>query len=62
MLGEVYAYEPSANEILVSVGVWAIGALAFTLMVRVAMAVNAGAMRYDPPQAFPMPDRIPRAS
>ena len=45
-LGELYSYTPSLNEVVVSVGVWGIGALLFTFMVRVAMAVDVGDMRY----------------
>jgi Ni/Fe-hydrogenase subunit HybB-like protein len=44
-LGEIYAYEPSLNEVLVGAGVWAIGALLFTLMVKVATAINSGELR-----------------
>jgi hypothetical protein len=46
-LGEVYTYTPSLNEVVVSVGVWGIGALVFTFLVRVAMAVDVGDMRYE---------------
>ncbi|MBW2422498.1 MAG: polysulfide reductase NrfD [Deltaproteobacteria bacterium] len=45
-MGEVYAYDPSLNEVLVGMGVWGIGALLFTLMVKIAMAINVGEMRY----------------
>ncbi|MFQ5697006.1 MAG: sulfate reduction electron transfer complex DsrMKJOP subunit DsrP [Myxococcota bacterium] len=45
MLGEVYFYVPSMNEVLVAVGVWGVGALLFTLMSRVAMAVSDGSLR-----------------
>jgi molybdopterin-containing oxidoreductase family membrane subunit len=47
-LGEVYAYSPSLNEVVVSAGVWGVGALVFTLMVKVALAISAGTMRYEP--------------
>ncbi len=47
-LGEVYRYAPSANEILVGVGVWGIGALCFTLMTKVAIAITLGEFRYRP--------------
>jgi len=47
MLGEVYRYAPSLNEVLVAAGVWAIGALFFTLMARVAMAITLGEFRYQ---------------
>ena len=46
-LGEVYAYVPSVNEIAVGAGVWGIGALLFTLMVKVALAINTGSFRYE---------------
>jgi molybdopterin-containing oxidoreductase family membrane subunit len=48
-LGEVYAYNPSLNELLVAAGIWGIGALLFTLMAKVAMAVTVGKLRYDAP-------------
>jgi len=46
-LGEVYAYVPSATEIAVGAGIWAIGALLFTLMVKVALAIDVGSFRYE---------------
>jgi Ni/Fe-hydrogenase subunit HybB-like protein len=46
-LGEIYAYNPSLNELMVGAGVWAIGALLFTLMAKVAMAISAGEFRYE---------------
>ncbi|MHC4959856.1 MAG: sulfate reduction electron transfer complex DsrMKJOP subunit DsrP [Planctomycetota bacterium] len=36
-LGEIYEYEPSSNELMVSAGIFAVGALLFTLMARVAI-------------------------
>jgi molybdopterin-containing oxidoreductase family membrane subunit len=56
MLGEVYDYGPSLNEVLVGVGVWGVGALAFTLMAKVAMAIDVGELRYqrtEPPPIGP---------
>ena len=44
-LGEVYAYAPSVTEVLVGTGIWSVGALLFTLMVRVANAITAGDLR-----------------
>jgi molybdopterin-containing oxidoreductase family membrane subunit len=52
VLGEVYAYNPSSNEVLISLGVWGVGALLFTLMVKVAMAITTGSMRYEPSFAY----------
>jgi len=48
VLGEVYVYNPSPNEIMISAGVWAVGALLFTLMVKVAMEITIGNLRYEP--------------
>jgi molybdopterin-containing oxidoreductase family membrane subunit len=55
VLGEVYAYNPSLNEILVGAGVWGIGALVFTLMVKVAMAINSGEFRDESALAYESP-------
>jgi molybdopterin-containing oxidoreductase family membrane subunit len=44
-LGEVYIYTPSMVEIGVAAGIWAIGALLFTLMVKVSSAITAGELR-----------------
>jgi molybdopterin-containing oxidoreductase family membrane subunit len=45
-IGEVYAYNPSSIEILIGAGIWGVGALLFTLMVKVATAVRANELRY----------------
>ena len=45
MLGEFYAYRPTHIEIFVGAGIWAFGALCFTLMSKVAAAVDLGTMR-----------------
>jgi molybdopterin-containing oxidoreductase family membrane subunit len=44
-LGEVYDYTPSASELLIGIGIWSVGALLFTLMVRVANAITVGDLR-----------------
>ena len=45
VLGEIYSYSPSGTELAIGVGIWGTGALLFTLMVKVAMAINAGDFR-----------------
>jgi Ni/Fe-hydrogenase subunit HybB-like protein len=45
VLGEVYSYTPSLNELLVGAGIWGIGALSFTFMTKVVMAVSVGEFR-----------------
>ncbi|MCP5043848.1 MAG: polysulfide reductase NrfD [bacterium] len=46
-LGEIYQYAPSSTEIAVGAGIWAIGALLFTLMVRVAEAITTGKLKWQ---------------
>ncbi len=46
VLGEIYAYVPSTNELMVGCGIWAVGALLFTLMVKVANAITAGELSH----------------
>jgi len=51
-IGEIYSYNPSENEILVGVGVWAIGALLYTFMVKIAMSINTGDFRARQPSPY----------
>ena len=44
-VGEVFQYTPSAREVIISVGVWAVGALVFTLLAKVAIPIETGALR-----------------
>ena len=46
MRGEIYAYSPTWVEISVGAGIWALGILLFTLMSRVAIAVDRGELRH----------------
>jgi Ni/Fe-hydrogenase subunit HybB-like protein len=41
-LGEVVEYFPSLNEVLVTMGIWALGALCYTLLVRASLGVLQG--------------------
>jgi molybdopterin-containing oxidoreductase family membrane subunit len=41
-LGEIYEYFPTANELMVSAGIFSAGSLAFTLMVKVATPIMVG--------------------
>ncbi len=47
VLGEVYEYLPSTTELAVGAAIWAIGALLFTLMVRVAQAITTGELKQE---------------
>lgn len=45
--GKVVEYAPSWIEITITVGVWAMGAFAFTLLAKIAIAIEVGELRYD---------------
>jgi len=45
VLGEIYEYSPTATEVLVSTGIFGVGALLYTFMTRVAIAVTNGEFR-----------------
>jgi len=51
-IGEIYSYNPSKNEIFVGIGVWAIGALLYTFMVKIAMSINVGEFRAKKPSPY----------
>lgn len=46
-LGEIYEYFPSRAEILVSIGIFSVGFLLFTLMVKVATPIMLGEFRVE---------------
>ena len=43
--GDLVEYTPSAAEFLICAGIWAFGALLFTVMIKVALAIQSGALR-----------------
>ena len=45
-LGEIYEYWPTNPEILVAGGVWALGALLYTLMLKFVIPIYTGEMRF----------------
>jgi len=45
-LGEVFEYTPTAVEMGVAIGVWALGALAFTVLAKAGIAFERGEVRY----------------
>ena len=47
-LGEIYQYYPSMTELRVSAGVFALGFLVFTLMLKVAVPISLGEFRSEP--------------
>jgi len=48
-LGEIYEYFPSRSEILISIGIFSVGFLLFTFMIRVATPIMLGQFRAEPP-------------
>lgn len=43
-LGEVFEYRPTLVELVLSAGIWAFGALVFTLLARASIAIESGAV------------------
>jgi molybdopterin-containing oxidoreductase family membrane subunit len=46
-LGEIYEYHPSLVELGVSAGIFSVGFLVFTLMLKVAVPIALGRLQYD---------------
>ena len=44
-LGEVFECTPTMRELAVSVGIWALGALEFTLLAKASIAIELGQVR-----------------
>ncbi|MBT3980802.1 MAG: polysulfide reductase NrfD [Bacteriovoracaceae bacterium] len=44
-LGDIVEYTPSAHEFFISLGIWAAGAMIFTLMAKSALAISSGKLR-----------------
>ncbi len=53
-LGEIFEYTPTMLELGVSVGIYALGAFVFTILVKVAIAVELGYMGKHKPTVFNM--------
>lgn len=45
-LGEIYEYTPSMPEILVTMGIWATGAMLYTLLLKFAIPIYTGKLRF----------------
>lgn len=50
-LGEVFEYAPTAVELAVSVGIWSLAILIFTLLAKASIAISTGEVRAAPPEA-----------
>ena len=58
-LGEIYEYYPTLVELRVAAGVFAIGFLVFTLMLKVAVPIALGEFRVDRETRSDVLDRLP---
>ncbi len=47
-LGEIFEYSPTSLELSVSLAIWALGFLVFTLLARFVIAVEQGQIRHHP--------------
>ena len=57
-LGEVVEYYPTLNEILVCFGIWALGLLLYTVLVRVTVPVLSGRLTSDQVHHVTGPDPV----
>ena len=46
-LGEVFEYFPTVTELLVTLGVWSIGMLNFTVLVKIAIPIQSGRLQWS---------------
>lgn len=52
-LGEIYEYYPTITEVRVAAGIFAVGFLVFTLMLKVAVPILLGSFRIEHPREAP---------
>jgi molybdopterin-containing oxidoreductase family membrane subunit len=45
-LGEIYEYVPTSVELMVALGIWAAGALLYTLLIKFTLPIYNGKLRY----------------
>ena len=46
-LGEIYEYSPSLTEVLVTIGIWAAGALIYTMLLKFSLPIYTGKLRFQ---------------
>jgi molybdopterin-containing oxidoreductase family membrane subunit len=46
-LGEIYEYSPTMSEILVTMGIWAVGVLLYTVLLKFAVPIYTGKLRFE---------------
>ncbi|MEK6672581.1 MAG: sulfate reduction electron transfer complex DsrMKJOP subunit DsrP [Nitrospirota bacterium] len=47
-LGEIYEYWPTTHELVITLGVWAAGAMLYTLLLKFAIPIHTGSLRAVP--------------
>jgi len=52
-LGEIYEYTPTVSEFVVTAGIWAAGALLYTLLLKFAIPIYTGKLRFETKTAPP---------
>jgi molybdopterin-containing oxidoreductase family membrane subunit len=52
-IGEVFEYSPHWGEVFISLGIWALGTLIFTLLAKVAIPIELGQLRHPAPGPAP---------
>jgi molybdopterin-containing oxidoreductase family membrane subunit len=55
-LGEVFEYSPYRGEVFISLGIWAVGLLIFTLLAKVAIPIELGDLKRPGPGPTPILD------
>ncbi len=49
-IGEIFEYTPTASEIIISLGIWAVGMMVFTLLAKIGIEIETGQLvRLRPP-------------
>jgi len=48
VLGEIYEYWPTATEIMIAAGIWALGALLYTVMIKISVPLYTGELLERP--------------
>ena len=46
-LGEVYEYSPTNAEIIIAIGIWAFGAFLYTILLKFAIPIYTGKLRFE---------------
>ncbi|OGW29041.1 MAG: polysulfide reductase [Nitrospirae bacterium GWC2_57_13] len=46
-LGEIYEYIPTTSEIVITMGIWALGAMLYTVLLKFAVPIYTGKLRFE---------------